>query len=223
MVNEFNPSWINVIGEIMMEWYNNFPLYLFVSGANHTILVMRAIQYAVVLPQFCVGRRLLRGRIYRNSWDQRSLRILEEPLDLYFGCVSLYFLQANLFLWTVVLVFQICLLRFWIRGCMPALSSRSVGIGRKVFQGISLTCFFLDNKVGGVDTVEVAIEYGKPFSIFYFKDPGCVMKLWHHGRLLVSWRWQIRSATTKVGVVSPQWKFSNIGIYSDCTFSTISR
>ena len=100
----------------------SFPLGSCVSGGNHILFEMRAIQSAMVLPWFCGGHILSRGRIDWHSWAQSFTQILEEPLESCFGCAILSFTQPNILWWTVVFVFKMGLLHLRRRECMPALS-----------------------------------------------------------------------------------------------------
>ena len=60
---------------------------------------------------------------------------------------------------------------------MSELSSRSIGIVRKSFQGISSTRILWTSRRWGVDMVEASTEEGKPFRVFCFKEPDYVMKI----------------------------------------------
>ena len=99
-VGEFKTFWISVIGKIMMECYNKFPLGSSVLGGNHIILEMSAIQSAVGLTQFCGDIRLSRGRTHCHSWDQSFTWISEELFCSFFLCIILSFLQVELLWWT---------------------------------------------------------------------------------------------------------------------------
>ena len=176
MADEFNPYWINVIGKIMMEWYNNPPpMGSFVLGRNHIILEMSTIKYALGLHQFFGSHIFSRGRIERHSWTQSFTRSLEGPLDSFFGCVSLYFLQ---FFFTDS--------GFCVANGIFALAEKGVYDGAlikkhwnwpKSVPGDLISRNFADKEVGDVYMSEAEAEDGNPFRIFCFEDTDYVMKI----------------------------------------------
>ena len=148
MVEKFNPSCINVINKSIMEWQNKFPPGFMCVG-------LKPHPFGSERHTTCFGITLILWRVQIVKGKDRPAQ-LGPKLHSELGCyVELMFcVYEPLFSMRKYVVMdsgfllQIGLLHLWQREYMPVLSSRSAGIGQKVFQGISPTGIFQTRRWG---------------------------------------------------------------------------
>ena len=108
---------------------------------------MSSIQYAVGLPQL-----FWRGNIFEGEdrlaqlGPKIHLELLITVGLIIWICEPLFYTVKDFF--TVVFVLKMGFLHSQKRECMPALSSRSVGIGQKLLQVISSTVILCTRRWG---------------------------------------------------------------------------
>ena len=139
IAENFNPSWINVIDYIIMGWYNKFvPGFMCVGRKTHP--------FGNDSHKICCGLTSILWRAHIVEGKDITAQLVPK-IHSEFGRTIGIMLQicepifsiGKTFVMDSVFLLQMGLLYLQRRECMLALSSRSVGTGQKLLQGISST------------------------------------------------------------------------------------
>ena len=177
MADEFNPSWINVLDESMMEWFNKYaPGFMYVGRKPHPFGNERHT--------ICCGVTSILWRAQIVEGKDRPPQLGPKEGAELGATVGLMLRMCQPIFGTgkaVVLDSGFCVAKG-----IVALEAKGVFAGAlikkrrywpKGVPGALIDEHFENMEVGDVDMVMAATEEGKPFKIFCFKEPDYVMKI----------------------------------------------
>ena len=168
MTDEFNPSWINIMDNITMQWYNKFSPRITCFGRNpHT--------FGNDHHTICCGRTsiLWRGNIFKGK-DRPAQLVPKLHSELGGTVLLMIWMCQPLFHMLKLLVWKF----FCVANSIDSLATKGVYAGSLIKQclywpksvpGDLLDRKFSDMKVGYVDMLGSATEYGNPLRILCFK------------------------------------------------------
>jgi hypothetical protein len=177
MADEFSPSWINVLDESMMEWFNKYaPGFMCVGRKPHPFGNERHT-ICCALTSILWRAQIVEGKDRPQQLGPKEHAQLGATVGLMLRmCEPIYGTGK-----AVVLDSGFCVAKG-----IVALEAKGVYAGAlikkrrywpKSVPGGAIDEHFVGKEVGDVDMLEVKTEEGKPFRIYCFKEPDYVMKI----------------------------------------------
>jgi hypothetical protein len=177
MEDEFDPSWMNVLDESMMEWFNKYaPGFMCVGRKPHPFGNERHT--------ICCGTttimwraQIVEGKDRPQQRGPKEYNELGKTVGLMLRMCKPIFGAGKAVVFDSGFCVAKGIVELAARGVYGGALIKKRRYWPKSVPGDLIDRHFADKEVGDYDMLETTTEEGKPFKIFCFKEPDYVMKI----------------------------------------------
>ena len=118
MDEHFNPSWINLLHKIVMEWFNKYAPELMCVGRKPRPFGNEIHAICCIITSIFCRSRIVEGKDRPEQLGQKEYNKFRKTVSLMLRCVDLSLYQLRMLYWTVDFVFPYLLKSMKQKVCM---------------------------------------------------------------------------------------------------------